>query len=418
MHDDTIGLRQPDAAEIRTWFRVLDAAFADEVSDAEFEDELRQFEPDRIIGAVEGDAWVGAGAGYSLRLTVPGGVEVGAVGITAIGVMPSHRRRGILRQVMRWLVDQASERGEPVAILWASETAIYQRFGFGIGTLQGTFDIERSRARFARPVEPLGRMRLVDRDEALELIPPVYDAMRSRIPGAVSRPVVKWRHQLLDDAEWMRRGNGRKFIVVMVVEREVRGYAIYRVKTEWDERGPNNTVTTMEVLGLDAATERVIWEWLFGIDLVAHIKGWRTRVPQPLLLQLAEPRRLGLAVREGMLLRILDLPAALEGRGYDTAGTITFEVTDELRPSNAGRWRLTVTGGSASGARSVASVRPTSDEPDLILDTMDLASVYLGAFRFADLVRAARVRECRPGAMAAADRIFASDAAPWCSTMF
>ena len=196
-----------------------------------------------MIGAVEGDAWVGAGAGYSLRLTVPGGVEVGAVGITAIGVMPSHRRRGILRQVMGWLVDQAGERGEPVAILWASETAIYQRFGFGIGTLQGTFDIERSRTRFAHPVEPLGRMRLVDRDEALELIPPVYDAMRSRIPGAVSRPDVKWRHQLLDDAEWTRRGNGRKFIVVLEVDGEVRGYAIYRVKTDWDERGPNNTLT-------------------------------------------------------------------------------------------------------------------------------------------------------------------------------
>lgn len=418
MRDDTISLRQPEAAEIRTWFRVLDAAFADDVSDAEFEDELRQLEPDRIVGAVEGDAWVGAGAGYSLRLTVPGGVDVGAVGITAIGVMPSHRRRGILRQVMRWLVDQAGERGEPVAILWASETAIYQRFGFGIGTLQGTFDIERSRTRFAHPVEPLGRMRLVDRDEALELIPPVYDAMRSRIPGSVSRRDLKWRHQLLDDAEWTRRGNGRKFIVVLELDGEVRGYAIYRVKTEWDERGPNNTLTTMEVLGLDAAAERTIWEWLFGIDLVAHIKGWRTRVPQPLLLQLAEPRRLGLAVREGMLLRILDLPAALEGRGYDTAGTITIEVNDELRPSNAGRWRLSVSGGAASGDRSVASVTAATDEPDLSLDTMDLASVYLGAFRFADLARAGRVRECRPGAIAAADRIFASDTPPWCSTMF
>jgi GNAT superfamily N-acetyltransferase len=215
MHDETISLRQPDAAELRTWFGVLDAAFADEVSDAEYELERIQFEPDRVIGAVEGDAWVGAGAGYSLRLTVPGGVDVGAVGITAIGVTPSHRRRGILRQVMGWLVDQAGERGEPVAILWASETAIYQRFGFGIGTLQGTFDIERSRTRFAHPVEPQGRMRLVDRDEGLELIPPVYDAMRSRIPGAVSRRDVKWRHQLLGDAEWMRRGNGRKFIVVL-----------------------------------------------------------------------------------------------------------------------------------------------------------------------------------------------------------
>src|SRR4029079_138481 len=135
----------------------------------------------------------------------------------------------------------------------------------------------------------------------------------------------------------------RKFIVVLELDGEVRGYAIYRVKTDWDERGPNNTLHTIEVLRLDAADERTTWEWLFGIDLVGHIKGWRTRVPQPLLLQLAEPRRLGLAVREGMLLRILDLPAALEGRAYDMAGSMTLEVGDELLPSNAGRWRLTVT---------------------------------------------------------------------------
>ena len=181
--------------------------------------------------------------------------------------------------------------------------------------------------------------------------------------------------------------------------------------------GPNNTVATIEVLARRGRRAR-LWEWLFGIDLVGHIKGSRTRVPQPLLLQLAEPRRLGLAVREGMLLRILDLPAALEGRGYDTAGSVAFDVSDEFRTSNAGRWRLTVAGGPASGARSVASVQPTADEPDLILDTMDFASVYLGAFRFADLALAGRLRECRPGAIAAADRIFASDTSPWCSTMF
>src|SRR6476659_9462770 len=130
MHDDPIGLRQPGPTELRAWFRVLEAAFADVVSDEEFEHERIQLEVDRVVGATEGDAWVGAGAAYSLQLTVPGGGSVGAAGITAIGVMPSHRRRGILRQVMCWLADQAAQRGEPVAILWASETAIYQRFGF------------------------------------------------------------------------------------------------------------------------------------------------------------------------------------------------------------------------------------------------------------------------------------------------
>jgi len=418
MHDETISLRQPDAAEVRTWFRVLEAAFAEELTDAEFEHDRLQFEVDRLIGAVDGESWVGVGGAYSFRLTVPGGGEVGAAGITAIGVVPSHRRRGILRQMMGWLLDQARERGEPVAILWASESAIYQRFGYGLGTVQGTFDIERTRVRFARPAEPLGRVRLVERDEAMDLIPPVYEALRPGLPGTVSRHDIKWRHELLDDAEWMRRGNGRKFIAVLESGGEVRGYAIYRVKAEWDERGPNNTVTAMEVLGVDAATERALWEWLFGIDLVGHVKGWRTPVPHPLLLQLTEPRRLGMTVREGMWLRILDVGAALEARGYDATGSLTFELSDDFRPSNAGRWRLEVAAGSVPGSRFVASVLATGDDPDLTLDTSDLASVYLGTVSFGELARAGRVGECRPGAIAAADRLFASDRAPWCSTMF
>ena len=52
----------------------------------------------------------------------------------------------------------------------------------------------------------------------------------------------------------------------------------------------------------------------------------------------------------------------------------------------------------------MAAVTPFAGDPDLTLDTSDLAAVYLGAFTFADLARAGRVGECRPGAVAAADR--------------
>ena len=148
---------------LRAWLRPASAAFAEVFSDAELEQERRLWELDRLIGAVDGETWVGTGGAYSFGLTVPGG-EVGAAGITVIGVTPSHRRRGILRQMMRWLLDQARERDEPVAVLWATESAIYQRFGFGIGTLQSQFDIERTRVAFLRPApaarpDPAGRSR-------------------------------------------------------------------------------------------------------------------------------------------------------------------------------------------------------------------------------------------------------------------
>ena len=412
MDDATIRLRQPDDETLWAWTRPAAAAFGESFGQAEFDHDRQLLEPDRLIGAVDGDAWVGTGGAFSFRVTVPGGAEVGAAGITYIATAPSHRRRGVLRQVMRWLCDQAIDRGEPLAILWASESAIYQRFGYGIGTLQSLFDIDRRHVRFTRPAEPIGRMRMVDRDEAMRLIPPIYEARRPDIPGAVSRRDAKWQHELLDDQEWMQHGNGPKFMAVLEVDGAVRGYVLYRVRNEWDDRGPNNQVLALEVLGLDHAAERAIWEWLLDLDLAGHIKTWRGPAPHPLLLQLTEPRKLGLSIREGLLLRLLDMPAALQARSYDAAGSLTFELTDVFRPVNAGRWRL------ATGADGATIVERFDGDPDLTLDTSDLASVYLGTFRFADLARAGRVGECRPGALVAADRLFANTPPPWCSTQF
>ena len=411
MHDDTIRLRQPAEDELLAWSKPIAAAFGEIISDEEFEFERVQLEPDRVIGAVAGDSWIGTGAAYSLRLTVPGG-EVGAAAITMIGVAPSHTRRGVLRQMMRWLLDQALERGEPVAVLWATESAIYQHFGYGMGTLQASFEIDRARVQFARPAEPLGRVRLLNVDEAVTLLPPIYEARRPSAPGWVSRSETKWRHEMLADPEFMRRSNGPKFIAVLEVDGVPRGYALYRVKNDWDERGPNSTLLVMEVIGVDAAAERAVWEWIFRVDLVSRVKAWRGSPTHPLMLQLTEPRRLGMIVREGVWLRILDVAAALEGRRYAGPSAISFDLTDEFYPSNAGRLRLDAAGDGS------ASVTPFTGSPDLTLDISDLAAVYLGAFSFADLARAGRVGECRPGAVGDADRLFATGVTPWCSTMF
>lgn len=412
MEDDTIRLAQPGPDELADWIKPANAAFGEASSPEAFAHGCRLLEPDRLIGAKDGDAWVATAAAYSFRLTVPGGREVGAPGLTDVAVAPSHRRRGILRRMMTWLFDQAVDRGEPVVILWASESAIYQRFGYGIGTLQSSFDIERTRIRFTRPVEPIGRMRIVERDEALRLIPPVYEAVRRRTPGAVSRDEARWADDLLFDAEWMQRGNGSKFLAVLEVDGEVCGYVLYRVLSQWDDRGPNNVVLAMEVVGLDHAAERTIWSWVMDLDLAGHVRGWRGPVPHPLLLELTEPRRLALTIREGLLLRILDVRAALEGRDYAAPGSLTFDLTDADRAVNNGRWRLDVADGGD------ARLTTATDEPDLRLDTSDLATVYLGAFRFADLARSGRVTECRPGAVAGADRLFATTAPAWCSMIF
>ncbi len=326
MQDDSIELRQPadDDDALRAYLVPIATAFGDVFEPAEFDSERKLWEIDRTIGAVDGERWVAGGAAYSYRLTVPGRREVGAAGITGIGVSPDYRRRGILTRMMRWLLDQAADRGEPVAVLHASEGAIYPHFGFGLATLQGTFDIDRNHFRFIRPAESLGRVRLVDVDEAMGIIPAIYDGVRYAIPGAVSRSAEKWRYQMLPDAGFNHGKLGLKHRAVLEVDGQPRGYALYRLKAEWDDRGPRNEVTVMEVTGLDPAAERSLWEWLAGIDLVGRIKGWRTPVPHPLLLQLQDVRRLGFVVGDGIWLRLIDLPAALMGRSYQGSGTVTL----------------------------------------------------------------------------------------------
>ncbi|HYN47560.1 MAG TPA: GNAT family N-acetyltransferase [Candidatus Nanopelagicales bacterium] len=399
---------------VRAFLEPLVTAFGEGLTDAEFDDWRHNIEPERLVAAFDGDAAVATAAAFTFRLTVPGG-EVAAAGVTAVGVEPGHRRQGILRSLMRQQLDDVRTRGEPVAVLWASESAIYQRFGYGLGTLSGSFEIERGRTAWLRPRVPEGRVRLVDAAEALATFPPVYERMRAVTPGALSRTEDWWRWGILHDAEHMRQGAGPKLRYLFEVDGTAEGYALYRVKTDWDDRGPKGQLLVVEAMALTPRAERAVWSFLFGVDLMRTTKAGRVPVPHPLQLALADPRALGLTAGDGLWVRLVDLPAALAARRCGAAGTLVLEVADAFCPWNAGRWRVTAAG--EPGA-AVASVERTDAPADLALDVADLAAAYLGAFRLSDLARAGRVAELASGALRRADALLAAERAPWCATMF
>jgi predicted acetyltransferase len=350
--DNEFVLRNPTEEEFPRFIAPLSIAFNEEMSDAAIDNDRRTIELDRFLGVLDGNEVVGCGGAHTFRLTFR--AEVGAAGITAVGVLPSHRRRGILRQMMTWLFAQARERGEPVAILWASEAAIYQRFGYGPGTVQTNLEVLKDKVRFIRPVDHPGRIRIVGLDEAVERFPPIYEATRRATPGAVNRTAARWRYETLADAEWMRHGNGAKARAIYEVDGEPRGYAIYRTRGDWDHAGPKGVVTVLEVCALDPGVEQAIWEWIVGIDLIATIKSWRGPAPHPLQLMVTEPRRLGTTVTDGTWLRILDLPAALDGPAFPRSGTIVLDVTDaevaERRAVATGRGRRGTSGAPQTAA--------------------------------------------------------------------
>jgi predicted acetyltransferase len=215
----------------------------------------------------------------------------------------------------------------------------------------------------------------------------------------------------------MRHGNGAMVRALLEVDGQARGYAIYRSRSEWDQRGPKGVVTILEIAALDPVAEAGLWQWACGIDLIGTVRVWRGRVPHPLQLLVTEPRRLGTTMVDGIWLRIVDLPAALAARSYRGPAELVLDVTDEFCPWNAGTWRLSVPTDGAAGSATIERI-PGAAAVDLSLDVSDVAAVYLGAYRFADLVAAGRVRECRPGATLIADALFATVRAPSTSTMF
>jgi predicted acetyltransferase len=203
--------------------------------------------------------------------------------------------------------------------------------------------------------------------------------------------------------------------VVYEADGRPEGYAIYRVKPDWDHLGPKSVMEVWEAVTLTPRALRGLWRYLFDVDLVRSVKGHRVAAPAPLQQVLAEPRALGLVMADGLWVRLVDLPAALGARRYATVDELILEVSDAFCAWNAGRWRI-----RTSGAPGVAeaTVEPATATADIALDTADLAAAYLGGSRLLDLATVGRVTEFTPGAVARANALFAAGREPWCVSMF
>jgi predicted acetyltransferase len=401
---------RPFDGEPRAFLEAAELAFGERARDEDVPVWESTFEPDRAIGAYDGDRLVGTAGALSLDLTIPGGV-VPSAGVTIVGVHPTHRRRGILRRMMRFQLDQVRDRGEATAILWASEGSIYQRFGYGLATTLTRLSIERERSAFRRPHEPAGTIRFVEVDEAKRLFPPVYDAIAPHRPGFFARTPAFWDGEVFHDPEHWRRGAGAAFHVVHEVDGEVDGYARYRIREGSEGDGPRSSVVLTEKMAIGPVADLDLWRFLLGIDLMSGLEAWNVAPDDPIMLNALEPRRLGIGLADALWLRVVDLPAALAQRRYATTGRLVLDVTDEFCPWNAGRWALSVEGGMPLVERS-------ADAPDLGCDVTDLAAAYLGAFGFARLADAGRVRELQPGGVARADALFRTGRPPWCPKVF
>ncbi|MFJ3226867.1 GNAT family N-acetyltransferase [Streptomyces sp. NPDC086783] len=363
-------------------------------------------EYDRSLGVWDGDACVGTAGAFTFRLSVPGGSCVPAAGVTMVSVAATHRRRGVLTSMMRRQLDDVRSWGEPVAVLTASEPAIYGRFGYGTGTMNLNAEIDTDRVRLSVPPGTDDvRLRYARPADVLDACEAVYAAQVPLRPGMLARRP-GWERVPLLDPEGERQGASPLQCVVAERDGEVVGYTRFRVKPEWTMAGHSGMVVLEDLEGLDPVARAALWRFLFGIDLTSTLRTKGRPVDDGWQYLVSDVRRCGMRTRDSMHVRLVDVGAALEARTYQAPVDVVFEVEDAFCPWNAGRWRLT---GDTKGA----SCAPTRDAADLALTVRELGSAYLGGVSLASLAGAGLVRELRHGALAEASAGFTSPVAPW-----
>jgi predicted acetyltransferase len=393
-------MRPATLEEFDDFDRAVLAAFHREVTEEERVAFRRTDEPERSLAWFDDGRIVAGTSIYTRHVTVPGAI-VPCAAVTAVGVMPTHRRRGLLTAMMRRQLDDVRAAGEPVAALWASEGAIYGRFGYGIAARNAKLTARRPVARLAAPPPVSDSLRAGPAADHVEHMRATYERVRSERAGMLDRPR-RWWEARLHDPESDRKG-AQPLQALVVPE----GYALYAVRADRDEEGPAGEVKIRELVAATPAARALLWDFLLDQDLTRTITWPLAPADEPLWLLLTDPFAVRLVVQAALWVRLVDVPAALSARRYAIDPDVVLDVCDAFCPWNTGRYRL-------AGGRC----EPTDAEPDLALDASALGAAYLGGTLLAELAQAGRVTELRPGALARASAAFRADVAPWCPEVF
>lgn len=400
---DDLELRPITDDEFDRWGRTVEHAFGEEPSDESLRRWRQVYGDDlsRTMAVFDGDRIVGTNADFDFDMSVPGADPVACAGVTAVSVATDWRRRGVLRRMMRAQLERVHDQGEPLAALYASESPIYGRFGYGTAAPHSHYRIARHHAAIDHPPD-VAEVRLVDAATALSAYPPIYERVRKLRGGMMRRHERWWRAVLEHDVPDERDGYGPRNLALL----PDRGYVYYRVKSDWDMQGAKDTLRVDQLVAVDTEAELTLWQFLFSVDLVGEIVAYMQPVDGPLPLRLSYRGRLAENLREGLWLRLVDVGAALPTRSYDHDGRLVFEVRDGFCSWNAGLWQLEVVAGEGT-------VERTDAEPDLELDVADLAGMFLGGLTATQLARAGRLTARSSDALVTARRMFAVDLAPW-----
>ncbi len=388
-------------------------AFAFATRPNEIEDTVGMFPFDRGRGLEIADASQGSvgslvsvHSSFGFHLRVPGGGTVPTAGLTWVGVHQGHRRRGLLKAMMADHFARSRTRGEAVSTLYAAEPPIYQKFGYGLGTQDIRMKINRKPD--LREVPGSDDLAVKLDTASIKDHGPILRAFQEKFtrPGSTTVVPDPLLRNLFSDTESAKDGGEPLRFATVRDGEEVVAWALFRRKQDMEDWDPKGIVNIPAWGAHTAAASRRLWSVLTDLDLMASTHVWLIALDDPLRSLLLNERAQKPELRDNTWLRILDLKAALEGRGYEADCDVVVDVTDAQIPENAGRWRIRVSGGEAA-------VTPATDaSADLSVGIQELGAAYLGGTGIEALARATLITEHVPGAAHGLGRAMASSIAP------
>ncbi|WP_327640385.1 GNAT family N-acetyltransferase [Kribbella sp. NBC_00482] len=346
------------------------------------------FEPERTLVATDGAAIIGTTKALTRDLSVPGAV-VAAAHVTGVGVRATYRRRGVLSQLM---ARQLREVPEAIAVLWASEPAIYGRFGYGAAAWGTNYEVDLRRVGPTNDRIRPGALGVLTVDEALKELPTLLRRAQEQRPGVSGRSDLLWQKHLEDKPDDRNGRIARQILVHRDEAGIITGYALWRGKMNWVATGPANEVLLEELIAPDPTAYRVLWQHLLTMDLSAKLGYGHGAVDEPLQQLVTTPTALERRVGESLWLRVTDVPRALQQRQYAVPVDVVLDVTDDLIEANTGRFRLTADETSVSCERTDAPA-------DLTVSIAALGATYLGGRPLTEFAPTGHVTEHTPGTL-------------------
>ncbi len=399
-----IEIRTVTDDEVPAWRDAIFTTFGDDASgDPDGDARTRALIPEKQRwAAFDGPTVVATAATFDHAIGLPGGGTMPIAGLTMVSVRPTHRRKGLLRELMKLHLSDGAARGFAVGGLWATEAVIYGRFGFGIATHADVIAIQNAGSIVLRD-DACDDFEWIDDVSARIQLPDIYARATALRPGILRRPEVWWRERRFLETPMKRAGASKRRTVLARRGGAVTGYLVFRQRPAWDGDRPNGKLEIVELIGCDARAELSLWRFALNADLFPNVSWWNAPVDDPLVWAVTDARQIIRKRTDSLWLRIEDVSRALAARTYSCDGTLRIAVDDAT-------FELAIHDGRATCAR-------TQHAPDVRLAAVTLGSLYLGGAPFSQLARAALVTG-EASALVRADRMFSSTIAPWCPEVF